>query len=345
MWPFHPAMELSAMLRRTMVGLLFSGLALVLMALAARASEITEGAAPSALVIHDAAETLRDYCREEEGRLWLTLPGGARFELVESPFDSAIANSGSGAFHAFDPAVVRAAIDGVRFPLRGVTAEVFLLPYPRRTSLQSAAGPGVILLSPGVQPLSAEHQHAEVVHELGHVVQYARMPDRDLEAWARYRALRGITDTDRYHAAAPHAWRPHEIFAEDFRALFGDRLANYSGSIENATLIPPAEVAGLEDFMLELAESEIAAPTGLAASPNPARGPVTFQRAGGNPAPVDLYDAAGRRIATLHPTAASGAAHWSWDGRDRNGVPMPAGAFWARERGAQGPALRLAVLR
>ena len=189
------------------------------------------------IVVHDAAETLRDWCRtDEQGVLWLELPGGARYELVTSVFDPAIANHGDGSFHPFEAAEVEAAIAAVSYPLDGVAADVFILPYPRRAGLASAAGTGLILLSPGVYALPRTQQHAEVVHELGHVVQRADLPDTDTEAWSRYRGLRGITDPTVYSADAEHADRPHEIFAEDFRALFGGALATSTGTIENASL-------------------------------------------------------------------------------------------------------------
>ena len=47
------------------------------------AHEVDASGAAQGLVIHDAASTLRNYCAaDSEGRLWLTLPGGSRFELI-----------------------------------------------------------------------------------------------------------------------------------------------------------------------------------------------------------------------------------------------------------------------
>lgn len=293
------------------------------------------------LVIHGPERTLRDFCVVQDGRLWLVLPGGARHELVTSTSDSVIANPGDGSFHPFEEAEVQAALAALRHPLAPVQAQVFLLPYPRRAGLESAAGPGLILLSPGVRPLTREHQHAEFVHELGHVVQYARMPEPAVEAWTRYRELRGITDLELYSASAPHAYRPREIFAEDFRALIGGSLANHSGSIENASLAPPATVAGLEEFMRGVAAAaEPVAAFPLTCYPNPSRGEVRFARSGGEAAALDLYDAAGRRVASLEPAAAGGAFTWHWDGRDRNGAMVGAGVFFARPR-AGGTTLRV----
>ncbi len=332
-----------ATIRRMLIGLLGALASCGLLAAASRANELSGTTSVRGFVIHDAQETLRSFCSVgADGRSWLVLPGGVRYELVTSTDDPAIANPGDGAFHPFDAGEVRASLDAARFPLAAVSAEIFILPYPRRLGLESAAGHGLILLSPGVRPLSAEHQHAELLHELGHVVQYALMPDGDVQRWNAYRSLRGIGDPAVYGASSAHADRPHEIFAEDFRMLFGDPLATYSGSIENANLALPAGVAGLEPFMLDLAQSALPKP-GLAAYPNPARGGVLFSRAGGAPVPLDLFDAAGRRIATLEPNGAGSVVSWSWDRSAAGGGRVAPGVVFARLRGGAAT-LRVALL-
>src|SRR5687768_1759774 len=83
---------------------LSSLVAAILVAAPARANELP-AAAPvrvSGIVVHDAAEPLRDHCREQDGRLWLELPNGTRWELIPSTSDPAITNPGDGRFHAFD---------------------------------------------------------------------------------------------------------------------------------------------------------------------------------------------------------------------------------------------------
>jgi hypothetical protein len=326
-------MEPVAFLRRSALGLLGTALGAALLVAAAHGSELPASGDASGLTLHGPEETLRDYCVTQDGRLWLVLPGGARYELVTSTTDQAISNAGDGSFHPFEESQVRAALAAVRYPTDGLCADVFLLPYPRRDGLESAAGPQLILLAPGVRPLTPEHQHAEFIHELGHVVQYARMPDADTDAWMRYRTMRGIGDVSVYNASAAHADRPHEIFAEDFRALFGGSLATYSGSIENATLAPPATVAGLVDFMRDLSGGSGAMVAGtLSCFPNPSAQAVSFARAGDHATPLDLYDLAGRRVATLRPVATAGVTTWRWDGRDLTGVPVGAGVFFARAR-------------
>jgi hypothetical protein len=342
-------MEPIALLRRTVLGLLGTALGATLLVVAAHGSELPASGDASGLILHGPDQTLRDHCVVQDGRLWLVLPGGARFELVTSTTDEAIANPGDGSFHPFEETQVRAALAALRYPIADLGADVFLLPYPRRDGLESAAGPGLILLSPGVRPLTAEHQHAEFIHELGHVVQYALMPDADADTWARYREIRGITEVSVYNATAPHADRPHEIFAEDFRALFGGSLANYSGTIENSSLPAPASVAGLSDFMRDLAGRPTptigARPPGaLACFPNPSAEAVNFARVGGAAALLDVYDLGGRRVATIPPTAGIGAWSWRWDGRGLSDARVGAGVFFARARDGGGT-LRVTRLR
>lgn len=334
-------MNLLSRFRRTALGALLSTPVTVLFAASALGSEPSV----AGLTIHGPEETLRDFCVAEDGALWLVLPGGARHELVTSVTDPAIINRGDGSFHPFEEFEVGAAMAALRAPIAPVRAEVFLLPYPRRAGLESAAGPGLVLLSPGVRPLSREQQHAEFVHELGHLVHYARMPDVAVAEWARYRELRGITDEAVYSASASHANRPHEIFAEDFRALIGGALANYSGTIENATLAPPATVGGLPDFMRSIAGASAPSATiPLVCYPNPSRESVSFVRSGGGSESLEVYDLRGRRVATLAPATSGSLVSWHWDGRDAQGAPVGAGVFFARPR-AGGAALRVTRVR
>jgi hypothetical protein len=309
----------------------------------ASANELTGSMRATGFVIHDANETLRDYCHSEAGKLVFTVPGGASWELVTSTSDPAIANPGDGSFHAFDPAQVSAALAGVRFPLAHVGAEIFILPYPRRAGLESAAAPGMILLSPGVRELPVEQQHAEFTHELGHVVQYALMPDQDTTAWSNYRRIRGITDETIYSASAAHANRPHEIFAEDFRAMFGDAQANYSGTIENASIAYPTSVAGLSAMVLTLASAPVAG-SPLTIAPLGAHGAVMLARNGGGVATLDVFDVAGRKVASVEPVADASGCHWSWDGHAANGAPVAATVLFARVRDGRGGVARIVRL-
>jgi hypothetical protein len=336
-------MEMQALVRRGLIGLCGAVAGVALMTAVSRSDEVSAHATPDGLTIHGPEETLRDFCRLEDGALWLVLPSGSRFELVTEACE--LPNPGDGSFHPFDEAVVRSALEGVRYPLGDLAAEIFLLPYPRRSGLQSAAGPGLILLSPGVTPITETQQHASVVHELGHVIQYQHMPDEALDLWGRYRGLRGITDEERYDADAPHRDRPHEIFAEDFRALFGGALATYSGTIENPMLCHPGAVEGLEPFLASLGGSVALARGAIQGFPNPTRGALSFRRGGAEAEPLDVFDLAGRRVATVTPTPLADGWTWRWDGRDRDGQMIAGGVMFARERGGESRPFRFVVTR
>ena len=336
-------MESISLLRRSLIGLGGAVLGLALMTTVGRSDEVAAGASADGVIIHGPEETLRNYCRTVGDQLWLELPDGSRFELATATCE--FANPGDGSFHPFDEGTVRAALASVRFPARDVPVQIFLLPYPRRTGTQSAAGPELMLLSPGVVPLTEEHQHAVVVHELGHVIQYRYMPDEEVQEWSRYRALRGISDETHYSADAAHADRPHEIFAEDFRALFGGALANYSESIENSSLCYPSLVNGLDAFMASLDRDAWNPASALRGFPNPTRGSLSFRRGGGVPEPIDLFDLAGRRLATVAATPLAAGWQWRWNGRDERGQAVAPGIVFARERGSASPAFRFVVAR
>jgi hypothetical protein len=306
----------------------------------ALATELGFAAHAAGFRIHSADETLTQYCAWVDGKLWFTIPGGASWELVTETGDPAISNPGDGAFHPFDVSEVESARDGVRYPLQRIAAEVFILPYPRRLGLDSAAGPGLILLSPGVRPISSDQQCAEFVHELGHVVQYTLMPDADTGNWDRYRALRGIEDVTLYCSSAPHADRPHEIFAEDFRALFGPQAANTAGTIENDALVYPTQIAGLSAFVQDLASLSVR-PGVLAVLGDGARGAVRLARTGNGPAVLDLFDVSGRRLASVAPEADASGATWLWSGRDAAGREVRGAVVFARARDGRGGSARI----
>jgi hypothetical protein len=314
--------------------------ALAIGALQAGASELGAGARATGFRIHTAEETLAGYCAWNGNTLVFTVPGGASWELVTSTTDAVISNPGDGEFHPFDATEVQRALDGVRYSLQRVAAEVFILPYPRRLGLDSAAGPGLILLSPGVRPMAPEQQQAEFTHELGHVVQYTLLPDADTEGWGLYRQLRGIQDAGVYGSGSAHANRPHEIFAEDFRALFGPQLANTAGTIENDLIAYPEQVTGLSVFMQSLAYAALR-PGSLSLIGDGMRGAVSLARTGRAPVALDLFDVTGRRLATLAPQADAMGTTWVWDGRDASGHEVRGAVVFARARDGQGGTARI----
>ncbi|MBN1884514.1 MAG: hypothetical protein JW876_03180 [Candidatus Krumholzibacteriota bacterium] len=296
------------------------------------------------IVVHPADEVLERYTwRGGEGRLFLEVPGGLPAELVESVDDPAIANGGDGLFH---PMSETAVLDAVRdVDLRGLAVpldvEIFILPLPRRAMPFSSANGSRIYLSPGVREVSRCLIAYTVTHELGHVYQTAFLPDDDAGGWERYLDMRGILGNFQFSAFSTHAYRPREIFAEDFRYLFGGEEACYTGGIENPDLVLPDEIEGLESFIVSLAASVTggATPTATVASatawPNPFNPSTTIR--------LDLPDDGPRRVeATVHRvdgslvsrlysgTATGPSVEMHWDGRDESGVPARSGVYFYR---------------
>jgi hypothetical protein len=149
-----------------------------------------------------------------------------------------------------------------------------------------------------------------------------------------------VADPGRFHAAAPHAFRPHEIFAEDFRVLFGGPLARQDGAIENGEIARPERILGLRDRYLALVGSGLAAARdGWRLWPNPAhRGQALMLRApagwAGQAGPRGtVLDASGRRVAgaTVHP-----AGGGSWRVLLEEGAPR-SGVLWLRLDGGVPP--------
>jgi hypothetical protein len=295
--------------------------------------------AAAEIVIHTPDEILTRWTAEAGGKLYFQSPEGEQWEMVTAIDDPAVLNPGQGAFYPLDPAAVREALDAVTVPGQLLSGDVFVLPYPRRDLMASNAGDRAIYLSPGVAPLAADRVHALVAHEMGHLVHKALLPDDDVQGWMAYRAVRGIQDASIYNAQADHRNRPHEIFAEDFRVLFGGPAAAGSGSIENRDLAVPAAVPGLRAFIASLADPERLArvlPTQrLVAFPNPSPGAVRFELTGAapenaGPARLAVFDVRGRRVAVRDGDAAS------WDGRGTDGAPVSPGIYFLRVvRGGQ----------
>lgn len=312
--------------------------------------------------IHDAQEVLSALVSAPSGPasqagaarpLQFVDPAGRAWELITDINDPAILNRGSGAFHAASAAVVQDAFDAlVPDGLGDLTVDVYLLPYPRRALLASNADERGIYVSPGVHAYATTQLHALIIHELGHAYQYKFMPDSDGEAWAQYRRLRGIGDATIYNNSAAHRNRPHEIFAEDFRVLYGGSLANYSQSVENPALAYPADVPGLSGFMASLASRQASAGDdfALVSSPNPFN-PLTTIRftlpAGEHEVALTIVDANGRLVRRLvQERLASGAYEYRWDGRDDASGRAVSGVYFARlAAGAQRSNYKLILAR
>ncbi|MFQ5599100.1 MAG: hypothetical protein ACE5G2_00950 [Candidatus Krumholzibacteriia bacterium] len=260
----------------------------------------------------------------------------AEYHLVTRISDPVVTNKGDGRFHPMSVDAVIGALRDLRMDDTGLPMRVFILPYPRREVLDSSARDDMILLSPGVREVTDYAVHFTVTHEIGHIYQYRWLPDHDAYGWARYQELRGIGNRTVYHAGAIHRNRPHEMFAEDFRFLFGGPHSTYSGSIENPDLPLPSEVEGLEEFILALREPWRASAARLVPAPNPFNPSteiqVEFVR---DPGPwnvlVRVFDAHGRYVRRLFDGRTTlRLLKLPWDGRRDGGSPVASGVYFAR---------------
>jgi hypothetical protein len=151
---------------------------------------------------------------------------GHDWSLVIDPCDPVIANPGTGRFWPPPMTWVEQAIAMLDPRVVGcVAGRIMILPFPRRGLTRSSCDGQAIYLSPGVRPFSREEVHFLVFHEVGHLIQRQLLPDWDTAGWRSYRQVRGIEDLRQFNDGAPHGDQPHEVFAEDFRRLFGSREA------------------------------------------------------------------------------------------------------------------------
>jgi hypothetical protein len=311
-----------------------------------------------------ADEVLDRFCSSQGGRLYLTLPGLLPQELITSTSDGAVANPGDGTFHPLDRGAVEDALRELDFPVDRVDAAVYVLPFPRRAGLGSAASHGAILLAPGTSPVPATTVHAVVAHEFGHVVQRALAPAGS-PAWSEFLRLRGLSvdgaDAEGVGGTVAHADRPAEIFAEDFRVLLGGTLARGDGSVENTALLAPTDLPGLAPFLRDLPErarrtalaGAFAAGHSIAAFPNPFRHAITLSAAPalalGSPAGarmLRIVDARGRQVRSeTVPVDGDGSVTWRWDGRDETGARLAPGTYFVHAAGESGRATRIVLAR
>lgn len=294
------------------------------------------------VVVHTPDEILAQQTVVSNGKTFFQDEEGTVWELVTDIHDAAISNPGAGGFYPADREIVMDAVRAIRYPIKNLDVHVYLLPFPRRGLLRSSATKNAIYVSPGVAPYPETQLHALIAHELGHVVHRAYLLDSDHNGWDAYRSLRGIEDEGVYYESAQaHKNRPHEVFAEDFRYLFGGDLANYSGGIENPDLALPNQVIGLERFLMNLAGTastgyDVYTPAMLQLSPNPTFGSTAvLAKQAGIAASVTsdlyVYDVNGRRVASK-PNL-SGAA-LTWDGTLSDGNRATPGIYFVEVRQA-----------
>jgi len=302
------------------------------------------GSVSAAIRIHGPGEVIESWSFTSGGRLFFQDPDGDLHKFVTDIQDQIITNKGKGSFFTPDTELVRRALEAIAYPLDDLAVDVFVLPYPRRGTLVSSAGRASVYLSPGVVPYTDYQVHALIAHEVGHLVHRQTMADDDRAGWDRYRRLRGIEDRSVYNSGAAHKDRPHEIFAEDFRYLFGGPLATYSGSIENRSLVLPDQVPGLESFLLGLSGRGATA-HGLPVAgrlqmfPNPTQGGVTISLAnevaatGSEPVELSVFDVQGRLV---HRETLPAGGGLRWEGSVDTGEPASPGLYFVRVRRGRG---------
>jgi len=279
----------------------------------------------------------------------LRVYGTFGYELINNLDDPAIINSGDGEFHPMERSDVIEALEDIN--LNGlrmdIDLEIYILPLPRRYYLRSTAVGNRIYLSPGVYNISDESAAFTVTHEFGHCYANRYLPGPEEDRWDIYLEARGLDGDYRFSTTAIHSYRPTEIFAEDFRYLFGGRESNYSGTIENPEIPLPDEVAGLEIFFVNLATEKFASGehpiydgnkiiNGVSNYPNPFNPSTsikiefdTEQMAG--IAEVKVFSVDGSLVKDLY----SGFVNKNeliinWDGKDRQGRNVKSGVYFCR---------------
>jgi hypothetical protein len=301
------------------------------------------------------AEVLASQLTRINGEPAIPLSGARYLSVITDISDPAISNKGDGSFHPFNEKDVVEALSQVVHPGLRLGITVYVLPYPRRSVLVSSTSGTEIFLSPHVLEIDPGVAAYIVTHELGHVVHNSHLPD-GTSGWNDYRRVRGISDESVYFEAAPHANRPKEIFAEDFRALFGGPDAAWDGRIENSSLAVPATVPGLESFMVALGGERVYVREAVVATsyPNPFN-PETEIRVTvpddvlsvSGPVSVRVYDVRGALVRELYNDAPTGAELLlRWDGTDRSGNRVASSQYFADIRaGEHRRTLKLVLLK
>ncbi len=319
-----------------------TGLLIAVLAIAGLAGR--SQAIPAGISILDSERVLSERSRTlSDGLLYLQDEEGALRRFVTSTTDPLVMNPGDGQFHPLPSRLVESALEGVdpRF-LNRLGFGIYILPYPVAEPMSSWTGERTIYLSPGVYAMGDEQAHFVVSHEVGHLVHRAFLPDSDRDGWADYCALRAIDDAARYNESAIHRNRPHEIFAEDFRVLFGSPDGTTASPIENRDLIPPDQVPGLREYFLNLIGESTMTASSLAEVrfyPNPlaAGEMLRFSLPGADPtngARAAIYDLTGRAVRLLSSLHAAGPGTFEtrWDGRDDAGRALPNGTYFCMVR-------------
>ncbi len=268
----------------------------------------------------------------------LRIGNGEELQVVTDINDPLISNKGDGRFHPFGTELVLECLDRIEYAPMNLEVDVFILPYPRVEVIASSASGRRVYLSPHVLEVSKQGAAYIISHEMGHVFQYSHLPAAANGAWDEYRRIRGIAGDSRFSDSAPHAYRPSEVFAEDFRVLFGDPDAFFGGRVENPVLASPVTIAGLDDFFLGLASGAAGASAivSLGSFPNPFN-PQTELRvalssdflATTDVVTVRVFDVRGALVRELFAGRPAGPdLRVLWDGRDREGRQVASSTYF-----------------
>jgi len=172
-----------------------------------------------------------------------------------------------GVYLGMNPIPVQLAkniIEDIQFPLMWLNVPLFLLPFRLMvydkgwTGLEynGRAYPSHIVYGARKEKPTKESIGALIVHEIGHALCYKFVDPcytdfKETDKFKEYREIRGIPE---YWRDKSHFWsrRPSEVWAEDFRYLFGPDYARqeeflHYGSVE---LDPPGKE--IRELMLSL---------------------------------------------------------------------------------------------
>lgn len=241
---------------------------------------------------------------------------------------------GKAIWYPFDARVVAGTLAAMAGFHADVDVDVYILPAPPAETGTSFAQRDAIYLSPGFGPVQPETVAYITAHEMGHVLTWAFIDGRPAR-WEAYSRLRGL-DPAVYTADARHAWRPREVLAEDLRFLFGGPRATHTGTIENAELVKPDRVAGLEELLVSFMQDpgRPVGPASAMAFPNPCNPRTAIHMTLPPGAGMDgsvrvaIYDVRGARVRTLvGGRFANDAVTVDWDGTGDDGVVVASGCY------------------
>jgi len=323
---------------------------------ALKATESTHHSLPNGLdVTVYGSELLESRLTWYGGDAIIPLDDGRYLSVITDINDASIYNKGDGRFHPFPEDRVLEILKGVSHDKLDLDVTVYILPFPRTNLLVSSTSGNTVFLSPHVRDIHPEVCAYIVAHELGHVFHNAYMPDGS-GPWETFLRIRRITDEYVFYANATHAYRPKEIFAEDFRVLFGGFDAAFGGRIENPELPSPTLVAGLEEFIAGIGGPAVIARAKVRVTsyPNPFNPeteirvivPEEIVRAQGR-VTVRIYDVSGALVRELYSAVPFGDnLYVRWDGRDENGNGVASANYFALiEAGQARATLKLVLLK